>query len=95
MRPIIGITTYVEQVAWADWQPRPAALLPYEYIRCVTEAGGRAVLVPPDGLDGPDGGLVAALDGLVFHQVTSGAPGRTEEGVDALRRLLAAHRAQA
>ncbi|MGJ5832429.1 TetR/AcrR family transcriptional regulator [Streptomyces ossamyceticus] len=39
--------------------------------------------------------VFAALDGLVFHQVTSGAPGRTEEGVDALRRLLAAHRAQA
>ncbi|MFI7296932.1 hypothetical protein [Streptomyces sp. NPDC050121] len=35
------------------------------------------------------------LDGLVFHQVTSGAPERTEEGVEALRRLLAAHRAQA
>jgi TetR/AcrR family transcriptional regulator, regulator of biofilm formation and stress response len=31
----------------------------------------------------------------VFHQVTSGAPDRTEESIDALRRLLAAHRAQA
>ncbi|SHI59410.1 TetR/AcrR family transcriptional regulator [Streptomyces sp. 3214.6] len=39
--------------------------------------------------------VFAALDGLVFHQVTSGAPDRTEESVDALRRLLAAHRAQA
>jgi DNA-binding transcriptional regulator YbjK len=39
--------------------------------------------------------VFAALEGLVFHQVTSDAPGRTEEGVDALRRLLAAHRAQA
>ncbi|MFI7296954.1 TetR/AcrR family transcriptional regulator [Streptomyces sp. NPDC050121] len=38
--------------------------------------------------------VFAALDGLVFHQVTSGAPERTEEGVEALRRLLAAHRAQ-
>ena len=27
----------------------------------------------------------------VFHQVTSSAPQRTEESVDALRRLLAAH----
>src|SRR5688572_19003585 len=66
MRPIIGITTYVEQVSWADWKPRPAALLPYEYIRCVTAAGGRAVLLPPDGLDGLGGDVVAALDGLVF-----------------------------
>ena len=39
--------------------------------------------------------VFAALDGLVFHQVTSGAPGRIEESVDALRRLLAAHRVQA
>jgi AcrR family transcriptional regulator len=39
--------------------------------------------------------VFAALDGLVFHQVTSGAPNRTEESIDALRRLLAAHRAQA
>ncbi|GGL01740.1 TetR/AcrR family transcriptional regulator [Streptomyces flaveus] len=39
--------------------------------------------------------VFAALEGLVFHQVTSGAPGRTEASVDALRRLLAAHRAQA
>ena len=38
--------------------------------------------------------VFAALDGLVFHQVTSGAPGRIDESVDALRRLLAAYRAQ-
>jgi AcrR family transcriptional regulator len=39
--------------------------------------------------------VFAALEGLVFHQVTSDAPGRTKEGVEALRRLLAAYRAQA
>ncbi|MFE2061432.1 hypothetical protein ACFXDH_03375 [Streptomyces sp. NPDC059467] len=39
--------------------------------------------------------VFAALDGLVFHQVTSGGPVRTKEGVDALRRLLAAYRTQA
>ncbi|WP_430378826.1 TetR/AcrR family transcriptional regulator [Streptomyces sp. B1-3] len=39
--------------------------------------------------------VFAALDGLVFHQVTSGAPDRIDESVAALRRLLAAHRAQA
>ncbi|WP_416979918.1 hypothetical protein [Streptomyces sp. T028] len=38
--------------------------------------------------------VFATLDGLVFHQVTSDGPARTEEGVDALRRLLAAYRAQ-
>ncbi|MFF7760787.1 TetR/AcrR family transcriptional regulator [Streptomyces griseorubiginosus] len=39
--------------------------------------------------------VFAALDGLVFHQVTSGAPDCIDESVAALRRLLAAHRAQA
>ncbi|MEV7392222.1 TetR family transcriptional regulator [Streptomyces sp. NPDC091215] len=39
--------------------------------------------------------VFAALEGLVFHQVTSGGPVRTKEGVDALRRLLAAYRTQA
>lgn len=38
--------------------------------------------------------VFAALDGLVFRQVTSGDPRLTEEGVEALRRLLAAHREQ-
>ncbi|WP_460062449.1 TetR/AcrR family transcriptional regulator [Streptomyces sp. YKOK-I1] len=38
--------------------------------------------------------VFAALEGLVFHQVTSGDPRRTEEGTAALRRLLAAHREQ-
>ncbi|MGW0576619.1 TetR/AcrR family transcriptional regulator [Streptomyces sp. NPDC002920] len=39
--------------------------------------------------------VFAALEGLVFHQVTSGDPQRTEEGVTALRRLLEAHHDQA
>ncbi|MFG2965798.1 TetR/AcrR family transcriptional regulator [Streptomyces sp. NPDC048288] len=38
--------------------------------------------------------VFAALEGLVFHQVTSDGPARTKEGIDALRRLLAAYRAQ-
>jgi putative glutamine amidotransferase len=66
MRPVIGITTYVESVAWGAWQPRPAALLPYEYIQLVTAAGGRAVLLPPDGAEGSAEATVAALDGLIL-----------------------------
>ncbi|MEW2117816.1 TetR family transcriptional regulator [Streptomyces sp. NPDC005474] len=38
--------------------------------------------------------VFAALEGLVFHQTTSGDPRPTEQGIEALRRLLAAHRAQ-
>lgn len=63
MRPIIGITTYVEPVGWADWQPVPAALLPLTYVRMVTAAGGRAVLLPPDDVDAD---VLTALDGLVL-----------------------------
>lgn len=41
--------------------------------------------------DGPLADLVfAALDGLVFQQITVGSAAVTEEAVDALRRLLAA-----
>ncbi|CAL9624888.1 HTH-type transcriptional regulator BetI [Streptomyces sp. enrichment culture] len=38
--------------------------------------------------------VFAALEGLVFHQTTSGNQRATEQGVEALRRLLAVHRAQ-
>ncbi|MFK0111903.1 hypothetical protein [Streptomyces sp. NPDC091217] len=39
--------------------------------------------------------VFAALEGLLFHQVTSDEPARTREGIDALRRLLTAYRTQA
>ncbi len=61
-KPLIGITTYVESAWWGAWNAE-AALVPYDYVRAVERAGGRAVLVPPD----EDGGEVLdALDGLVF-----------------------------
>jgi gamma-glutamyl-gamma-aminobutyrate hydrolase PuuD len=45
-RPLIGITTYVEPASWGHWQ-LDAALIPYDYVRSVEQAGGRALLVPP------------------------------------------------
>ena len=63
MRPLIGITTYVEQAAWGVWNTT-AALLPYNYVRAVEAAGGRAVLLPPS-----PGGVEETLgfvDGLIF-----------------------------
>ena len=45
-RPLIGITTYVEPASWGHWQ-LDAALIPYDYVRGVERAGGRALLVPP------------------------------------------------
>jgi len=63
MRPIIGITTYVERADFGVWRDVPAALVPQAYVEAVTVAGGRAVLLPPDDLDA---GVVDVLDGLVL-----------------------------
>ena len=63
-KPLIGITTYVEAASWGHWEQIEAALIPYDYVRAVERAGGRAVLVPPDE-DGIEEAL-EALDGLIF-----------------------------
>lgn len=63
MRPVIGITTYVEQAQWGVWDT-PAALLPYGYVRAVEAAGGRPVLLPPmrEGIEE----TLAVVNGLIF-----------------------------
>ncbi len=53
-RPVIGVTCYVEDAAWGAWHTT-AALLPYSYVRQLTAAGARAVLLPYTGGDAPDG----------------------------------------
>jgi putative glutamine amidotransferase len=62
-KPLVGITTYVEEASWGSWT-LDAALIPYDYVRAVERAGGRALLVPPSA-DGVEETL-DALDGLVF-----------------------------
>jgi putative glutamine amidotransferase len=62
-KPVIGITTYVEEASWGHWT-LPAALIPYDYVRAVEEAGGRALLVPPDDTAVEE--TLDAVDGLVF-----------------------------
>jgi putative glutamine amidotransferase len=63
MRPLIGITSYAEQIRWGVWEEE-AALVPLSYVRAVEHAGGRALVVPPseDGLDE----TLDALDGLIL-----------------------------
>jgi putative glutamine amidotransferase len=63
MKPVIGITTYVEPAKWGQWD-LPAALIPYAYVRGIESAGGRALLVPPsdDGIEE----TLDALDGVLF-----------------------------
>jgi putative glutamine amidotransferase len=62
-RPLIGITSYAEEIRWGVWTEE-AALVPLAYVRSVQEAGGRALIVPPseDGLDE----TLDALDGVIF-----------------------------
>jgi gamma-glutamyl-gamma-aminobutyrate hydrolase PuuD len=62
-KPLIGITTYVEEASFGHWR-LPTALIPYSYVSSVERAGGRALLVPPEE-DGVQETL-AALDGLVL-----------------------------
>jgi putative glutamine amidotransferase len=74
-KPLIGITTYVEPASWGHWTLE-AALVPYDYVRAVERAGGRAVLIPPD-----DEGIeevLDAVDGIVFS-------GGGDIGVDSTR----------
>jgi putative glutamine amidotransferase len=63
VRPVVGITTYVEQVRWGPWDT-PAALVPHSYVRAVERAGGRPLLVPPaeDAVEE----TLEALDALVL-----------------------------
>jgi gamma-glutamyl-gamma-aminobutyrate hydrolase PuuD len=62
-RPLVGITTYVEPASWGHWT-LAAALIPYDYVRAVERAGGRALLLPPSS-DAVEETL-AALDALVL-----------------------------
>jgi putative glutamine amidotransferase len=62
-RPLIGITSYAEEVRWGAWT-EDAAVVPLAYVRAVDRAGGRPLLIPPveDGLDE----TLDALDGVIF-----------------------------
>lgn len=63
MRPIVGITSYAEEVAWGAWV-EPSAVVPLAYVQSVERAGGRPLVVPPsqEGIEE----TLGVLDGLVF-----------------------------
>lgn len=64
--PRIGITTYLERAQTGVWDVR-AAFLPEVYIDGVTEAGGVALLLPPQpASDARAEAALAALDGLII-----------------------------
>ena len=98
MKPLIGITSYDEPVAWGAWNV-DAVLVPSAYVRAVESAGGRALVVPP-ARDGAEQTL-EVLDGLVFsgggdvdpatygadaHEATQGVNRERDEAELALMR---------
>jgi len=65
-RPVIGLTTYLEQSQTGVWDV-PASFLPKAYFEAVTLAGGIAVLLPPQPVS-PEIArrVLCGLDGLII-----------------------------
>ncbi|MGW8375729.1 gamma-glutamyl-gamma-aminobutyrate hydrolase family protein [Streptomyces sp. ODS28] len=64
-KPLIGVSTYLEDSArWGVWD-LPAALLPAGYHQLVQRAGGLAALLPPDAPEEASA-AVSRVDGLVI-----------------------------
>jgi len=64
--PLIGVTTYLEQVQQGVWERR-SAFVPEVYLIAVTEAGGVPVLLPPQpATDSSVSRVLDAIDGLVI-----------------------------
>ncbi|HKB94895.1 MAG TPA: gamma-glutamyl-gamma-aminobutyrate hydrolase family protein [Gaiellaceae bacterium] len=80
-RPVVGITTYVEEASWGHWR-LPAALIPQMYVEMLEAAGARPLLVPPseegveETLDALDGLLLSG--GADLDPETYGAEPHTE-----------------
>jgi putative glutamine amidotransferase len=68
-RPVIGLTTYLEQARTGVWDV-PASFLPKVYFDAVTRSGGIAVLLPPQPVD--DAIVARILDGLDGIILTGG-----------------------
>jgi putative glutamine amidotransferase len=68
-RPVVGLTTYLEQVRTGIWDT-PAGYLPADYFEGVIMAGGIAVLLPPQPVDPEIASRV--LDGLHALVITGG-----------------------
>jgi putative glutamine amidotransferase len=101
-KPLVGITSYVEQARWAHWSSL-AVLTPFAYVRALSSAGARPVQLPPDAdaveetLDALDGLLVTggvdvdpALYGAEAHPEMPGArPERDQAELALLEAALA------
>ncbi|WP_025132822.1 gamma-glutamyl-gamma-aminobutyrate hydrolase family protein [Leucobacter sp. PH1c] len=64
--PVIGITSYLEQAQTGVWDVR-ASFLPQVYLNAVTDAGGIAIVLPPQPVSpGIAEAIVAGLDGIIL-----------------------------
>jgi putative glutamine amidotransferase len=63
MKPIVGITSYAEEVTWGAWV-EPSAVVPLAYVHAVERVGGRPLVVPPSEEAIEE--TLAVLDGIVF-----------------------------
>jgi putative glutamine amidotransferase len=61
-RPVIGIAGYRDRASWNIWDT-DATVIQQSYVRGVTHAGGRAVVLPPDSVDAE---VLLRLDGLLL-----------------------------
>ena len=65
-RPIVGLTTYLQQAQTGVWDVH-ASFLPHVYLDGITRAGGIATLLPPQPVDDAVAArIVAGLDALVL-----------------------------
>lgn len=63
--PLIGVTTYLERAQTGVWDV-PASFLPKVYLDAVTDAGGIAVLLPPQPVSREIArSVISSLDGLI------------------------------
>lgn len=66
-RPIIGIATALERASYGVWQGGECALLQFIYIESIQNAGGMALMLPPDPalVENPDE-ILDRIDALVL-----------------------------
>jgi putative glutamine amidotransferase len=74
--PIIGVTTYLERAQTGVWDVR-ASFLPQVYLDAVTNAGGIAVLLPPQPVDAEIAArVIGTIDGLIVSGGADVEPAR-------------------